>query len=41
VSISSDDDTASTELDGKPVSELDPDVEMRMEDDVDTFDGVD
>jgi hypothetical protein len=41
VSFSSDDDTASTESDGKPESELDPDVHLRMEDDVDTFDGVD
>jgi len=41
VSISSDDDTDSTELDGKYDSELDPDVDMRMEDDVDAPDSVD
>jgi hypothetical protein len=41
VSISSDDDTASTESDGKPESELDPDLDMHREDDVDTFDGID
>jgi len=41
MSISSDDDTDTTELDGKYDSELHPDVDMRMEDDVDALDGVD
>ena len=42
VSISSNDDTDSTEkLDGEYDSELDPDVDMRMEDDVEALDGVD
>jgi hypothetical protein len=41
VSISSDDDTDSTELDGEYHSVLNPDVDMRMEDDVDAQDGVD
>jgi hypothetical protein len=41
VSISSDDDTDFTELDGEYGSELDPDVDMRMEDDVDAPDSVD
>jgi len=41
MSISSEDDTDSTESDGKYVSELDPDMDMRMEDDVDAPDGVD
>jgi len=41
MSMSSDDDTDSTESDGKYHSELDPDVDMRMEDDVDAPDGVD
>jgi len=41
VSISSDDDTDSTESDGEYDSELDPDVDMRMQDDVYALDGVD
>jgi hypothetical protein len=41
VSISSDDDPDSTESDGEYDSELDPDVDMRMEDDVNALDGVD
>jgi len=41
LSISSEDDTDSTELDGEYDSELDPDVDMRKEDDVDAPDGVD
>jgi len=41
VSISSDDDTDSTEADGEYDSELDPVLDMRMEDDVDAPDGVD
>jgi hypothetical protein len=42
VSISSDDDTDSTEeSETQFVSELDPDVDMRMEDDVDAPDGID
>ena len=41
VSISSDDDTKSTKSDGEYDSELDPDVDMRMEDDVDAPNGVD
>jgi len=41
VSISSDDDTDSTESDGEYDSERDSNVDMRMEDDVDTLDGVD
>ena len=41
MSISSDDDTDSTELDSEYDSELDPDVYMSMEDDVDAPDGVD
>jgi len=41
VSISSDDDTESTESDGEYDSERHPDVDMRMEDDVDALDGVD
>jgi hypothetical protein len=41
VSISSDDDTDSTKLDGEYHSELDPDVDMCMEDDVDAADSVD
>jgi hypothetical protein len=41
VSISSDDNTDSTESDGKYDSELDLNVELRMEDDVDAPDGVD
>jgi len=41
LSISSDDDTDSTELDGENDSERDSDVDMRMEDDVDAPDGVD
>jgi hypothetical protein len=41
VSISSDDDTDSTESDGEYDSELDPDVVMCIEDDVDAPDGVD
>jgi hypothetical protein len=36
VSISSDDDTDSTEWDGEYNMEHDPDVNMHMEDDVDT-----
>jgi hypothetical protein len=39
--ISSADDTDSTESDGQYDSELYPDVDMRMEDDVDALDGVD
>jgi hypothetical protein len=39
--MSSDDDTDSTEKsDGEDDSELDPYVDMRMEDDVDAPDGV-
>jgi len=41
VSISSDDDTNSTESDGEYVSERDSDVNICMEDDVDALDGVD
>ena len=41
VSISSDDDTDSTESDGEYDSEHDPDVDMGREDDVDAVDGVD
>jgi len=41
MSISSDDDTDSTETDGEYYSEHDSDVDMRMEDDVDAPDGVD
>jgi hypothetical protein len=42
MSISSNDDTDSTEKsDGKYDSELNPDVDMRMEDDLDAADGVD
>jgi len=41
MSISSEDDTDSTESDGEYDSELDPDVNMRLQDDVDTLDGVD
>jgi hypothetical protein len=42
VSISSNDDTDSTEKsDGEYDSELNPDVDMRMEDDVDAPDGAD
>ena len=41
MSISSDDNTDSTELDCKYDSEHDPDVDMRMEDTVDTLEGVD
>jgi len=41
VSISSDDDTDTTESDGKYDPEHDPDVAMRMEDDVDAPDGID
>jgi hypothetical protein len=41
VSISFDDDTDSTQSDGEYDSELDPDVDMCMEDDVDGPDGVD
>jgi len=41
VSISSDDDTNSTELDCEYDSELDPDVDMCMENTVDAPDGVD
>jgi len=42
VSISPNDDTDSTEkLEGKYESELDPDVDMRVEDDVDAPDGID
>jgi len=41
VSIPSDDDTDSTQSDGKYDSERDPDVEMDMEDDVDAPDSVD
>jgi len=40
-SISSDDDTDSTELDGEYDSELDRDVDMRIEYDVDAPDGGD
>jgi len=39
--MSSADDTDSTESDGKYHSELDPDVDMRMEDDVEATNGVD
>jgi len=41
VSISSDDDPDTTELDGEYDSEHDSDVDMHMEDDVDAPDGVD
>jgi hypothetical protein len=41
VSISSDDDTYSTESGGEYDSELDPDVYIRMEDNVDSQDGID
>jgi len=41
VSITSDDDTDSTVLDGGYESERDCDVDMRMVDDVDAPDGVD
>jgi len=41
VSISSDVDTDSNESDGEYDSELEPDVGMRMEDDLDSPDGVD
>jgi len=41
MSISSDDDTNSTEWDGEYDSELDSDVDLRMDDDVDAPDGVD
>jgi len=41
MSISSDNDTDSTEWDSEYDSELHPDVDMRMEDDVDAPDGVD
>ena len=41
MTISSNDDTDSTESDGEYDSELHPDVNMRMEDDVDAPDGVD
>jgi len=41
VSISSDDDTDSTKLDGRYDSERDSDGDMRMQDDVDAPDGVD
>jgi hypothetical protein len=41
VSISSDDHTDTTESDSEYDSELDPVVDMRMEDDVDAPDGVD
>jgi len=41
VSISSDDDTDSTESNGKYHVERDPDVDMCMQDDVDALDGVD
>ena len=41
MSISSVDDTKSTESDSKYDAENDPDVDMRMEDDVDAPDGVD
>jgi hypothetical protein len=40
VLISLDDDTDSTESDGEYDSELDPDVDMHMEDDVDTPNSV-
>jgi hypothetical protein len=40
VSICSDDDTESTELDGEYYSEPEPDVDMRMEDEVDAQDSV-
>jgi hypothetical protein len=40
MSISSEDDTESTESDGKYDSELDPNVDMRMDDDVDAPDGI-
>jgi hypothetical protein len=41
ISISSDDYTESTELDGEYDSELDPDMDMLMEDDVEALGGVD
>jgi len=41
LSISSDDDSDSTKLDSKYDPELNPDVGMRMEDEVDAADGVD
>jgi hypothetical protein len=41
VSISSDNDTNSTELDGEYASEHHPNVDMRMENDVDALDGID
>jgi len=41
MSISRDDDTDSTESDGKFDSEHYPDVDMRMEDNVDALDGID
>ena len=41
MSISSDDDTDSTKLDGEYDSEVEPDVAMHMEDDVDGPGGVD
>jgi hypothetical protein len=41
LSSSSDDDTKSTESDGEYYSERDPDVDVRMEEDVDAPDGVD
>jgi len=41
MSISSEDDTDSTQSDGEYDSEPDPDVDMRMEDDVDALDSVD
>ena len=41
MSISSEDDTNSTESDGQYYSELIPDVDMRMQEDVDAPDGVD
>jgi len=40
MSISSENDTDSTESDGKYDSENQPDVDMRLEDDVDAPDGV-
>jgi hypothetical protein len=41
MSISSNDDTDSTEWDSEYGSELDPDVDIHMEDVVDSLDGVD
>jgi hypothetical protein len=41
VSLASGNDTDPTDLDGEYDSELDPDMDIRKEDDVDTLDGVD